>query len=123
MIKWIVVALCVLIGQFFHSVEFEDGAIGGFQKSPDQRESAQEYEERLRDSIIRHPLRLRLHALLGEKVAFLAVAGFLLCALAGYGGFLGFTEHHGKWYRKLLGRGLLFGGGSVGLFLAFLGLS
>lgn len=97
------------------------GASSEIQR-PEKRYGANENEQSLPLCIIGHPLRCRIHALLGDKVSLLVIAGFILCALAGTGGFIGFDDHNGKRHRKIVGRGLLFIGGPLGLLLAFLGL-
>ena len=52
--------------------------------------------------VIGHPLRCRVHALLGDKVFYFPLLGFILCALAGLGGAIGFHDHNGKRHRNSL---------------------
>ncbi len=63
-----------------------------------------------------------VHALLGDKVFYLPLAGFFFSALAGFGGFLAFDNFNGQRYRQRLGFILLFAGLGVGFLCLLLGL-
>jgi hypothetical protein len=81
------------------------------------------------EGVLGHPLggiihRLcgEVHALLGSKIAYLPLLGFILAALAGIGGGIAFDDLNRQRNRKYLGLALLFGGGPLGLFILLLSL-
>lgn len=54
-----------------------------------------------------HRLRSFVHALLGDKIIYLALAGFGFAALSGLSGFIVFDDLNRERNRQLIGRGLL----------------
>ncbi|MBB93074.1 MAG: hypothetical protein CML68_00495 [Rhodobacteraceae bacterium] len=67
-------------------------------------------------------MRSRVHTFLGDKVVFLALAGFIFAALSGLGGFIVFDDPNREPKRLLIGRVLLFGGTILAGFAFLLGL-
>lgn len=64
-------------------------------ESINQSDSADRNQNSLPSRYPNHLLRCRIHSLLRNEVAMLAVSGFFLCALAGTGGFFSFDNYNG----------------------------
>ena len=104
-------------------------SLSGEGKRPNQETGAEADEDsryqRVQSHSLRsfvHFLRSRVHTFLGDKVVFLALAGFIFAALSGLGGFIVFDDPNREPKRLLIGRVLLFGGTILAGFAFLLGL-
>ena len=89
------------------------------EQRDDKQGRARTDKPRLNVRILLHRLRSSVHALLGDKIVFLVLAGFGFAALAGLGG--GFILDHYNRKRRKLGWVLLLISAPTGFFFVYLG--